>query len=270
MFEPRRVLRWIYIGRMSLAAAVFIAAVLAWQHADVNDTLAASLALVIATGFTALSAWYQLSRRATDPLRYEFRYAQPLFDVVLVTVVVHLTGGASSQFAALYILVTLGASLLLPASGALLVATLGNALYFADCILFHNARIDVLLVLQLVVFAGVALGTAYLSARLQKAEVDRDALESQLANARLQADDILRNIRSGIITVDARGRLLFANPSAASMLAFDAKAMLGRPIMAVIAAAAPELATALDRAVHARERVSRHEAVINAGGRTFP
>src|SRR5690242_16935482 len=116
MFEPRRVLRWIYIGRLSLAVAIFLAAVLAWQHADARDTLAASLALVTATGFTALSAWYQFSRRA-DRLTREFRYAQSLFDVALVTVVVHLTGGASSQFAALYILVMVGASLLLPASG---------------------------------------------------------------------------------------------------------------------------------------------------------
>src|SRR4029079_18122567 len=145
-----------------------------------------------------------------DRLTREFRYAQSLFDVALVTVVVHLTGGASSQFAALYILVTVAASLLLPASGTLLIATLGNAVYFADCILFHDAQLDVLLVLQLTVFSIVALGTAYLSARLQKAEVDRDELEAQLAMARLLADDILRNIRSGIITVDARGRLLFA------------------------------------------------------------
>ena len=269
MFEPRRVLRWIYIGRLSLAVAIFLAAVLAWQHADTRDTLAASLALVCATGFTALSAWYQFSGRA-DRLTREFRYAQSLFDVALVTVVVHLTGGASSQFAALYILVTVAASLLLPASGTLLIATLGNAVYFADCILFHDAQLDVLLVLQLTVFAIVALGTAYLSARLQKAEVDRDELEAQLAMARLQADDILRNIRSGIITVDARGRLLFANPAAGSMLGFDVKAMLGRPVTALLAAAAPELGSALDRAVHQRERVARYEATITAGGRTFP
>jgi two-component system sensor histidine kinase PilS (NtrC family) len=269
MFEPRRILRWIYIGRLSLAAAIFLAAVFAWQHADARDTLAASLVLVGTISFTVLSAWYQLSRRG-ERLGQTFRYAQPLFDVALVTVVVHITGGASSQFAALYILVTVAASLLLPAAATLLIATLGNALYFGDCILGHDAQLDFFLVLQLSIFAIVALGTAYLSARLQKAEGDREELETQLALAKLQAADILRNIRSGIMTIDARGRLLYSNPAAGTMLGIDVPSMLGQPIMAVLGTAAPELAAALDRAVRLRERVSRYEGQITVDGHSFP
>lgn len=269
MFEPRRVLRWIYVGRLCLAAAIYVAAVVAWQQTDARLILAASLALVVAVAFTAASGWYQFAHRGTR-LGAGFRYVQPVFDLVLVTAAVHVTGGASSQFAALYILVMVAASLLLPVRGTLLIAMLGILLYVADGVLIRWAPVNMTLALQLAVFAVVAFATAYLSARLQEAGMTREELEAELARTRLQADDILRTIRSGIITVDARGRLLFANPAAGMLLGFDADAMLGRELADVLGATAPDLANALDRAVRFRVGVARDEAVITVGGRTFP
>lgn len=264
MFEPRRVLRWIYIGRLSLAFAVFMAAVFAWQAADARDTLVASLAMVAATGVTALSGWYHASRNGV--VGRGFYYLQATFDVILVTAVVHVTGGALSQFAALYILVTAGASLLLPVGGGLLVAALGNAFYFGDVILEHNTDLGPAVFLQLGVFGAVALGVAYLSARLQEAGVSREALEAQLVLAKLQAEDILRNIRSGIVTIDSRGRLLFANPAAVTMLGVNGEGVRGRTIDEVITPRAPALASALERAVRLREGVTRGEAEITVHG----
>ena len=46
-------------------------------------------------------------------------------------------------------------------------------------------------------------------------------LVAALEQTRLQADDILRNIRSGVVTVDADGRLLYANPTAEQLLGID-------------------------------------------------
>ncbi|HEU4641902.1 MAG TPA: ATP-binding protein [Gemmatimonadaceae bacterium] len=268
MFEPRRVLRWIYIGRVSLAFAVFLAAVFAWQAADARDTLVVSLVMVATTAFTALSAWYHATRPGVLPRG--FYYLQATFDVLLVTAVVHVTGGALSQFAALYILVTVGASLLLPMGGALLVAALGNACYFVDVLLVHDTDVGLGVFLQLVVFAAVALGIAYLSARLQEAGVSREALEAQLVLAKLQAEDVLRNIRSGIITIDARGRLIFLNPAARALLGLPDDIALGRTVDELIVPRAPELAAALERAVQRRERTTRGEAVITGDGRAFP
>ncbi len=268
VFNPRRVLRWIFLGRLSLATGIFVAAVLAWEDAPARDTLVATLALVISIGVTAGSAWFAAVRK--ERLGRSFHYAQAVFDVVLVTAIVHITGGATSQFAALYILVTAGASLMLPVGGGLLVAAFGNVLYFCDVLWGHNAPIEVAVVLQLVVFAMVALGTAYLSARLREVGVDKEELEAQLAFARLQAEDILRNIRSGILTMDAHGRLLYANPAAGHLLGFDADAELGRPIQGLLQQTAPDLARALERGVRRRERITRGETTITVQGRTFP
>ena len=173
MVEPRRVLRFIYIGRLSLAAAIFIAAVSSWHGADARDTLLATLALFASVAFTSLSAWFALAYRTL--VSRGFYYTQSLFDVALITTVVHITGGSLSPFAALYILATACASLLLPVGGGLLIAALGNVLYFADVIVLQGTSLGLAVILQLGVFAVTALGVAYLGARLQEAGVNREA-----------------------------------------------------------------------------------------------
>ncbi len=268
MVEPRRVLRYDYIGRLSLATAIFLAAAFSWHGADPGDTLLATLALFGSIAFTSLSAWFALAYRAR--VGRAFFYAQSVFDVALVTAVVHITGSSLSPFAALYILATASASLLLPVGGGLLIAALGNALYFADVIVGHGTSLGMTVVLQLGVFAVVALGVAYLGARLQEAGVNREALAAQLVVVKLQAEDVLKNIRSGIITSDVHGRILFANSMAGRLIGFDAESVRGLSINDVIAASAPGLSIALERAVQGLERVTRGEAAITVHGRTFP
>jgi two-component system, NtrC family, sensor histidine kinase PilS len=268
MVEPRRVLRFIYIGRLSLAAAIFIAAASAWHGADARDTLLATLALFASITFTSLSAWFALAYRTL--VSRAFYYTQSLFDVALITTIVHITGGSLSPFAALYILATACASLLLPVGGGLLIAALGNVLYFADVIVLQGTSLGIAVILQLGVFAVTALGVAYLGARLQEAGVNREALAQQLVVVKLQAEDVLKNIRSGIITIDVQGRILFANSMAGRLLGFNDENVRGQNIQEIVTASAPALSAALEKAVHGHERVTRGEAAITVNGRTFP
>ena len=268
MVEPRRVLRYIYIGRLSLAAAIFLAAVFSWHGADARDTLLATLAFFAAIAFTSVSAWFALAYR--NMVARGFYYTQSLFDVALITTIVHVTGGSLSPFAALYILATACASLLLPVGGGLLIAALGNVLYFADVIVLQGTSLGMPVILQLGVFAVTALGVAYLGARLQEAGVNREALAQQLVVVKLQAEDVLKNIRSGIITIDVQGRILFANSMAGKLIGFDDESVRGANIKDVITASAPALTAALEKAVHGHERVTRGEAAITVSGRTFP
>src|SRR5687767_12273154 len=123
MLDPRRLLRWIYIARLSMAVAIFLAAVLVWTQADTDKVklLIASLAFALTTAVTVASVGY--SEIYKRPLRTNFLYLQSIFDIVLVTAVVHVTGGAASQFAALYILVIAASTLLLPIGGGLLIGS---------------------------------------------------------------------------------------------------------------------------------------------------
>jgi len=269
--DPRRIIRWVYIGRLSLASAIFLAALFAWERAAIADTRSASVAFALAMVVTAASAIYSEVQRR--PIGRTFFYLQSVFDLLLATAVVHVTGGQDSQFAAVYILVIACASLLLPIGGTLLVALMGCVLYFADVLVGHPslpAR-DWALVLQLMVFGVVALGSGYISARLQQVSAGTAELAAELVKVRLQGNDILRNIRSGIVSIDEGGRLLYANPAAAALLGMElGDDQIGKPIVRKLAQRAPELATVLERTVQHRSRTNRAEGHIALPERTFP
>ncbi len=262
ILDPRRLLRWIYIGRLSLVSAILLAAVVVWHRADTDpgDLLIASVAFAMTTVWTGGSLWYiEIYGR---PPRPTFSYLQTAYDLGLVTAIVHATGGTTSPFAALYILVIASASLLLPAGGGLLMAALGNVLYFADAVWGPNAPPTVGVWLQLTIFAVVALGSAYLGAKLQEAGAGKEELAAELTHVRLQASDILFNIRSGVITIDQGGHLLYANPMSSHLLEIDFEQYRGRPVLRAIAGIAPELAHALELTVVERTRTTRGEGVV--------
>ncbi|CAN5364864.1 ATP-binding protein [soil metagenome] len=268
--DPARLTRWVYVARLSIAAAIFIAAAIASLKGPLQDSaqlLGASMTFLATVFLTAASAFY--GRVSKGPRRANFYYVQSVLDLLLVTAVVHLTRDprtGASQFAALYILVIATASLLLPANGGLLIALLGDVLYVADSI-FSTTAFTLDVWWQLAVFAFVALGSAYLSAKLQEA---RTGTEDELAHARLQASDILFNIRSGVITIDASGRLLYANPMAEQLLGIELVELIGTPVLGPIHDIAPELSDALARSVTNRTRTTRAEGIIATVGKRFP
>jgi two-component system sensor histidine kinase PilS (NtrC family) len=262
ILDPRRLLQWVYVGRLALVSAILLAAVVVWHRADTDpgNLLIASLAFAVTTVWTGGSLWYvEIYGRPPHPT---FSYLQTAYDLALVTAIVHATGGTTSPFAALYILVIANASLLLPAGGGLLMAALGNVLYFADAVWGSNSPPTVGVWLQLTVFAVVALGSAYIGAKLQEAGAGKEALAAELTHARLQASDILFNIRSGVITIDQAGHLLYANPTASELLGIDLEQRRGRPVLRAITAIAPELAAALERTVVERVRTTRGEGIV--------
>jgi len=269
MLEPRRLLRWIYIGRLIIAVAIFLAAVFVWTQSEILDLLVASLAFALTTGVTVASwAYSEINKR---PLRTNFLYLQSVFDLLLVTAVVHVTGGALSQFAALYILVIAASTLLLPLGGGLLIAALGNVLYAAEVIFFAaGTQLTVTVWLQLGVFTAVALGSAYLAVQLRREGEGKASLVAELTQLQLRADDILRNIRSGVLTVDSGGRLLYANPMAEQMLELNLLERIGQPIIESIANVAPALAQAVMSSVTDRVRTTRAEALVTTRARAFP
>ncbi|MGH7677381.1 MAG: two-component system sensor histidine kinase NtrB, partial [Gemmatimonadaceae bacterium] len=187
-----------------------------------------------------------------------------------VTAVVHVTQGPTSPFAALYILVIAAATLLLPIGGGLLIAALGNALYVADVLwLTFDPGITVTVWLQLAVFTSVALGSSYLALLLRREGEGKAEAVAELKQLQSQADEILRNIRSGVITVDPDGRLLYANPMAEHMLELPLLESVGQPVIDLIASVAPELADAVRRSISNRERTTRGEGTITTATRTF-
>ncbi len=276
MLDPRHLLRWVYVGRLCLASAIFIAAVVNWtqQQTDPSKLTLVAIAFAMTTVVTVASFTYSEIYR--KPLGKTFLYLQSITDLLLVTVVVHVTpggpdSGSVSQFSALYILVIANTTLMLPVGGGLLVAAFGIALFFADTAFGVNADMHNGIVwAQLGVFAAVSLGLAAVASQLQRAGEGKQVLVAALEQARLEADHILRNIQSGVLTVDSGGNLLYANPKAQALLGVSLEALLDRPVLDRIAQAAPELALALDQSASHGIRTTRGEGMVTVDGVVFP
>lgn len=176
---------------MTLATILFLAVVSVWLRVDGHSRLIAALALMATMGFTAASyIWTDLRQHA---LSQGFFYVQVMFDTLLVTAAVHLTwSGEQSQLAPLYILVIAVAALLVAPAGVPLVASLGIVLYFADAMLLHGGEANIALLIQLVIFAIVALTCAVIAARLRAAGSEREELAAELAEFRLRESDMRR------------------------------------------------------------------------------
>lgn len=267
MLDARRIMRWVWLSRGVVACGVLLAAVLVWNRARPDDTLLATLAFAVAIlTAVASTAWTEVwGRQATAG----FLGLQCVIDLALVTAIVHVTGGWSSQFAALYILVIAVGALVLPFRGGLLVAGGASLLYATDVLWLRAGTPHPGVIIQLVVFAVVAAGSGLIAARLRQAGVGREALAAQLVQVQLEAADILRTIRSGIVTVDGAGRLLYANPAASDLLGLPLRASVGRPALELIATVSPDLARMLERSSRHGIRTTRAEGrILRDGGAT--
>ncbi|MEN9508108.1 MAG: hypothetical protein RLZZ621_671, partial [Gemmatimonadota bacterium] len=263
VLDPQRILRWVWMGRIALASAILIAAVFVWNEAAPSDTLIATLSFALAVMVTAMSvAFRDLERQPPSTTYYALQCAVDLF---LVTAIVHVTGGWSSQFAALYVLVIASGALLLPFRSGLIVAGSAWAMYAIDVLWLRPGSSPIGVLVQLLVFAVVAGASGYVALRLRQAGLGREELAAQLAKVQLEAEDILRTIRSGIMTVDTDGRLMYANPAASELLGFALRPYLGRPVISAVRRVAPELAAILERSARERVRTTRAEGGIRRG-----
>jgi two-component system sensor histidine kinase PilS (NtrC family) len=261
-------LRLVYLGRMCVAIAIYVTAALKVQVAAPLDILVTSFMLVAAAAVTLASYWHtHFRRRVPGPT---FLYLQALFDVLLITAVVHMTGGADSDLASLYVIVIAVTALLMPPASAGLVTVFAGLVYFADVFWGHQSPVSAGVWIQLGVFILVAIVTAYVASRVNIMGAEREALAAEVRQVQLEADDVLRNIRTGVITVDADGRLLYANPASEEILGFKAREWLGRSVMPEFARLAPEFWAAVTSTARRGVRLMRVEAKVHRADHTFP
>jgi two-component system sensor histidine kinase PilS (NtrC family) len=212
---PTRLLRWLYLGRLTLAAGIFGGALFTWQRTTPATTLLATLTLLLSLGSVLAGLWWTQRRVPGKP----FLYLQVIFDTLLITAIVHMTAQAgTSPFAPLYILNIAAGALLLPLPGGVLVGALASALYFADAMWLQSGVPTISVVLQIGVFALMALATGMLGDRLRRTGAALGAAESELRQLRLDTSEILATIDTGLITVDGAGRLVQANDAALGIL----------------------------------------------------
>lgn len=173
-------------------------------------------------------------------------------DVLLITGLVYLTGGAGSIFSFLYGAQILTAALTLGTSAAYYTAAASLTCYFLQGLALNvgwlppppdqplsqyvlsSRDFQLALVSNMVGIAAVALLATNLARRAQV--VGARLLEAEESAARLERlnDDIVRSIASGVITADDDGRIIGVNPAAREILRDREGTLIGAPLAMVL------------------------------------
>jgi two-component system, NtrC family, sensor histidine kinase PilS len=266
--DQRTLLSWLFIGRLTIAVGSLMGAGLVWTERP-QESFLVSIMVVIALTFTAYGAYIvHLRRRRAGK---SFLLVQALVDLSVVTTVVHFAGQPTSAFPALYVLVVAAYALLMPPATGALTAVLASALFLADTLWTRQDAPDAAFWAQMVVFNLVFAIVAVLGHRLREAGMEQETLATELQRVRLEAGDILRNIRSGVLTVDGFGRLAFINPTAERLLDLKGDSLISLPVLDQLKARSSELWAAVVAGIRNGRKISRGEGIVShQGGRTFP
>ncbi len=264
--RQRALLVWLFAARSLLAVGTLLYAALEWTRTpDVSFLLSNTVLIAfIATGY---GLWRQLVR--AQDLRNTSLVLQAAADLLLVTALVHYAE-APAVFAALFVLLIAVYAVLLPPGLSALVALAATAAYVADTMLGRHPGPDLAFWVQVALFNVVFAIVAVLGSRLRRADVEQFTLEYELRRVRLEADEILQNIRSGVITVEGEGRLAFINPTAERLLDLPGERLLGRPVLDNLQRRSTELWQAIVAGIREGRKVSRGEGTVRADGRVFP
>jgi two-component system sensor histidine kinase PilS (NtrC family) len=264
----RTLLSWLFLGRVVLAVGVLLGAGLVWAERPRESFLVSSVVLM-ALLFTAYGAWAVFRRQRSAG--NGFLLLQALVDLLVVTTVVHFAGQPQSAFPALYVLVVTAYALLMPPAWGALTAIIASVLFLGDAIWTRDAAPDAAFWAQVMVFNVVFGIVAVLGHRLREAGMEQETLAIELRRVRLEADEILRNIRSGVLTVDGMGRLAFINPTGQKLLDIDGEALIGLPVLDQLKTRSSELWAAVVAGIRNGRKISRGEGVVlHQGGRMFP
>src|SRR3990170_536363 len=215
---------------------------------------------------------------------------QLIFEVLVETGIMAASGRAESPFVILFLLTIVSASLFYNLAGALLVATL-SSLGYASTIIWGNlfAFRNLLSVnwikniyqlndpdfyrifLYLCSFYLIAFLSGYLSERLKVKGRELSLVSLELDRMKMETDDILQHMHSGLITVDTMGRIIYYNQTAEEILGYSARELKGRNFNEAFSRRMPELCEKLEQALSSEQIDSRSELHIkNSLGQKIP
>ncbi len=216
---------------------------------------------------------------------------QFLLEIAVETGVIYATGNLHSTFSALFLLTIVSAALVYRLVGTLMTASLVSLAYSfiiwlglgrtaADPVISMDALKTIFVAeepifysifLHLLIFYLVAFISGYLAERL--GSQDRQLLNAslELKRARLETDDILRHLNSGLLTIDADGCIIYFNRAAERILGYREEDVRGLGYETVFAERMPAFSNSLTRCLRGRgDRPRREITIIGSDGRELP
>ncbi|MCH7947552.1 MAG: PAS domain S-box protein [candidate division Zixibacteria bacterium] len=213
-----------------------------------------------------------------------------VFEIALESIVVYSTGDISSPLTAMFVLTIASAALVYRLAGTLLMATIVSSalsiiVWFVYIIDAHlSLSIDELsrffvgkermfyaIFFHFLIFYLVAFISGYLAERIKSGARQLEDTSRALRIAKLETDDILRHLSSGLMSIDARGVIIFFNRAAETITGFNEKDIRGKDCHTVFHKRMPELARCLKAGIDERMEFPRKELQIEVSpGNVIP
>jgi len=264
---------WLLLSRLSIFILLLIIVVVFFQvpHSlvlpfTIYSLVTLVLLLLIAFG---LNQTHQLLFGTVIIIQF-------VLEVCIETGVVHYTGGMDSPFVVLFILTILSASLVYRLIGSAIIAglsSLGYAilLWSQEGMEFSFKSLQMVsdasfykAFLYVCTFFLVAFISGYLA---QKVKVKGEELWSaslELNKIRTDSGEILRHLKSGLITIDAWGRIVYFNRAAEEILGYSEAEVKDRDCREAFKERMPELAEKILQVIKFHQEDSRGLLYINS------
>ena len=244
----RRRLLWLIGGRAAIVTVLLGSAILT-QINSPGSLPVDPFFFVIGLTY-ALTAVYSLLLRQTEQ-RPWLVDVQLCADAMIVSALVHLTGGVASLFSTLYILPIIAASTVRGLRGGISVGSL-SAVLFAGLVaaqylgtpalplvdgaeIVQPPRVALYTVgLNVFGFIAVAALSGYLSEGLRRVGKELEQASKEIAGLQAFSEYALNSLASGLTTTDPDGRVIGLNKTGEAILGTSAKVSVGRSAVQVL------------------------------------
>lgn len=253
--EERRRLSWFILLRVVVVSVFLVSAIIlhAKEPGSLGEEALSGLSrLILATYLFSVISLAAL--RHAGKFQLLLTYAQIIWDLILVTFLILLTGGINSPFSFLYILAIINASVLLAREEAIYTASLCAILYGAilDFQFYgklgffglnqlpaqqHGAKyVFYTVFVNILVYYLTAFLTGYLAERARRSE--HALLEKEIDYEELERlnSSIVSNLDSGLVTLNIEGKIRVFNRYATELTGMTQEDAYDRLLKEVIPA----------------------------------
>jgi two-component system sensor histidine kinase PilS (NtrC family) len=269
----RRRLLWLIGGRVAAVTVLLGSAILTQIKSPGALPIDPFFFLI---GLTyALTVVYCMLLRQTEQRRWIVD-VQLAADAVLISALIHLTGGVASLFSTLYILPIIAAAAVLSLRGAVMVGVLSSVLYaglvsaqylgtpalpvVSGAEVLQPPRVALYTVgLNVFGFVAVAALSGYLSEGLRRAGQELEQASNQIADLQAFSDYAINSLGSGLTTTELNGTVLTLNRAGEAIVGVKATAAMGRLVQEMLQL--PEPCRALFGPLESRPPLPRVEYV---------
>jgi two-component system, NtrC family, sensor histidine kinase PilS len=247
--EEKRRLAWFILLRMVVVSLFLISTIIlnVREPGSISDAEVTGLyKLIIATYLFSLASLITL--RFTQRFCRSITYIQIIWDLLLVTLLLLLTGGISSPYSFLYMLSIISASILLARREAIYTASLCGILYGATLDLQYYGKLAGLglspvpaqqygtnyilytIFINILAFYLTAFLTGYLAELVKKTESALQEKAIDYVELEKINSSIVSNIDSGLLTINSELKIRVFNRHAAELTGITQEEAYDRPL----------------------------------------